>query len=243
MRRNSGRCVRIGAAASFILCCAASTASAQYNEETRSYSPMEARFASVGAFVRDFKPRSSNTEPESLAVSYSRVMPLVGFRQGPLDAVFGYTTYDLNGASCSAIYFDVSFAGEYILAGGRAQALILPFVLDADYQKSESSGTLQDNFNVGSIGIGTGIKYRMTGESVDFSAMAVGIIHYCFDGYSVQTGSSPAVTAEAVAILPGVGILNGLAFGYRFRYQSWTLGNGRYDYKTVNNGVFVGVLF
>ena len=73
--------------------------------------------------------------------------------------------------------------------------------------------------------------------------MAAAIIHYSFDGYSLQTGSSPAAIAEAVALLPEVGILNGLAFGYRFRFQAWTLGNGRYDYRTINNGVFIGVMF
>ena len=73
--------------------------------------------------------------------------------------------------------------------------------------------------------------------------MAAAIIHYSFDGYSLQTGSSPAAVAEAVAILPYIGIWNGLAIGYRFRYQAWSLGSGRYDYKTVNNGLFLGVMF
>ena len=243
MRRRSSRFLWSGVAAAFILSCAAPAAVAQYLEQCRSYAPSDARYASAGIFERDFRPRGTNTASESLAVSYTRVMPLVGFRQGPVDFLFGYTTYDLHGASRAAIYFGVTFTGDYILTGNREQALVLPFIVDADFTKSESAGTLHDNFDVGSIGIGTGLKYRSNGESVDFSVMAAAIIHYSFDGYSLQTGSSPAAIAEAVALLPEVGILNGLAFGYRFRFQAWTLGNGRYDYRTINNGVFIGVMF
>ena len=240
-RRHSAilRC----AAAAFILAGAADGAVAQYLEQSRSYTPMEARFLDAGMFARQFRPRESNTAPESLAVSYTRVMPLIGFRQGPVDFLLGYTTYDLHGASRSAIYFGFSYTGDYVLAGNKERALVLPLLVDADFTKSESAGNLHDNFDVGSLGIGTGIKYRSSGESVDFSVMAAAIIHYSFDGYSLQTGSSPAAVAEALVLLPQVGILNGLALGYRFRYQAWTLGNGRYDYRTVNNGFFVGVMF
>ncbi len=243
MRRRSLRILQGGLTAVFILSCAPRPAGAQYLEPSRSYAPADARYVSGGIFARDFKPRPGNTAPESLAVSYTRVMPVVGFRQGPVDFLFGYTTYDLHGAARSAIYFGVTFTGEYVLSGNRERALVLPFLVDADFTKSESAGTLHDNFDVGSIGIGTGIKYRTNGESVDFSVMAAAVIHYSFDGYSLQTGSSPAAVAEAVALLPGVGILNGLALGYRFRFQAWTLGNGRYDYRTVNNGIFLGVMF
>jgi hypothetical protein len=243
MRRRSLRILRSGVAAACLLSWAAPAALAQYLEQSRSYVPSDARFVSAGIFARDFRPRGSNTAPESLAVSYTRVMPLLGFRQGPVDFLFGYTTYDLHGAARAAIYFGVTFSGDYILSGNRERALVLPFIVDADFTKSESAGTLHDNFDVGSIGIGTGLKYRSNGESVDFSVMAAAIIHYSFDGYSLQTGSSPAAIAEAVALLPEVGILNGLALGYRFRFQAWTLGNGRYDYRTMNNGVFIGVMF
>ena len=243
MRRNCGRILLCGIAAAVVLSCGSGLAHAQYLEQTRSYTPMDARFASIGMFARDFRPKGTNTAPDSLAVSYTRVMPLIGFRQGPVDFLFGYTPYDLHGASRSAVFFGVTFSGDYVLAGNRDQALVLPFLVDADFTKSESAGGLHDNFDVGSVGIGTGIKYRRNGESLDFSAMAAAIIHYSFDGYSLETGSSPAAVAEVLALFPQVGILNGLAIGYRFRFQAWTLGNGRYDYRTVNNGVFVGVLF
>jgi len=215
----------------------------QYLEQSRTYVPSDARYLSAGIYERDFRPRGTNNAPDSLAVKYTRLMPVVGFRQGPIEFLFGYTTYDLHGASRAAIYFGVTFSGDYVIAGNRERALVLPLVVDADFTKSESAGSLHDNFNVGSVGLGTGLKFRINSDAVDFSVTAVAIIHYSFDGYNLETGSSPAAVGEAVAILPGIGILDGLAVGYRFRYQAWTLGAGRYDYRTVNNGVFIGVLF
>jgi hypothetical protein len=243
MCRRTVRTPRNGVATVLMVLCCMSSGMAQYMEQSRSYRPMDARFLSAGIFARDFRPRRTNNTPDSLAVSYTRVMPLVGFRQGPVDILFGYTTYDLHGAARSAIFFGVTVTGDYVLSGNRERALVMPFLVDADFTKSESAGTLHDNFDVGSLGIGTGIKYRSTGEGIDFSAMAAAIIHYSFDGYSLQTGSSPAAVAEVLVLLPEVGILDGLALGYRFRYQTWSLGEGRHDYRTVNNGVFLGVMF
>ena len=160
MRRRFFRILWSGVALALILPCIPGSAVAQYLEPPRSYTPSDARFASAGIFAREFRPRPGNTAAESLAVSYTRVMPFVGFRQGPVDFLFGYTTYDLHGAARAAIYFGVTFTGEYILAGNRERALVLPFLVDADYTKSESAGSLHDNFDVGSIGIGTGITHR-----------------------------------------------------------------------------------
>ena len=85
MRREYSRILWSGVTAAFLLSCAPRPAAAQYLEPSRSYAPSDARYLSAGIFARDFRPRGSNTAPESLAVSYTRVMPFVGFKQGPVD--------------------------------------------------------------------------------------------------------------------------------------------------------------
>jgi len=220
-----------------------SAAQAQYYDQIRTYVPSDARYGDVGVFARDFSPRPSNTAPESLQVSYTRVMPTVELRQGPVEIQFGYTTYPLKGATRSAIFLGFTLTGEYVLSGNRTSALVLPLLLTADFTKSGSAGTLHDDFNVASVGIGTGLRYRTSGSAVDFTATAAGVIHYSFEGYSVHSGSSPAVIGEAVAVLPQAPILEGIVLGYRFRYQIWSLEQGYFDYRTINHGLFVGVLF
>ena len=219
-------------------------AAAQYLEdEPRNYSPSIARYLSAGIYARDFSPRPGNDAPDSLRISYNSIMPVLGFRQGPVEILFGYTNYHLVAASCAGVFFGATFVSEVALAGGKEAALVLPVVISADFTKSESAGSDRDNFNVGSLGVGTGLKFRLTQPGFDFSVQAAAIIHYSFEGFSVQSGSSSALTGDAVALLRSVPILDGIAVGYRFRLQSWSMPGGKFEYRTTNHGVYLGVLF
>jgi hypothetical protein len=213
----------------------------QYMEQ-RSYEPSVVRYIAAGMFFREFTPRGSNTAPDSLVIRISRVMPFLMFRQGPVDITFGYTTYTLRGGSRATIFLGSTFATEFPLIGGRGSALVLPLLLAADFTKAESAGSDRDHFNTASVGVGTGLKYRFAGEDADFSIAATGVYHYSFQGYSIASGSSPAVLGEAALVLKRVPVFDGIAAGYRFRYQSWNTG-GFFDYTTTNHGLYVGVLF
>jgi hypothetical protein len=214
---------------------------AQYMEQ-RSYEPSLVRYIAGGVFFRDFTPRGSNTAPDSLAIRISRVMPFLMFRQGPIDLTFGYTTYTLGGGTRATIFLGTTFATEFPLIGGRGSALVLPLLLAADFTKAESAGSDRDHFNTASVGAGTGLKFRFAGEDADISVAAMGVYHYSFQGYSIESGSSPAVIGEAALVLKRVLLFDGIAAGYRFRHQSWNTG-GFFDYTTTNHGLFVGVLF
>jgi hypothetical protein len=87
MRRDSSRAVAV-----VLLLFALSSACAQYNDQVRTYVSSDARYVDVGVFARNFAPRASNTAPDSLKVSYNRVMPVLELRQGPVEIQFGYST-------------------------------------------------------------------------------------------------------------------------------------------------------
>jgi hypothetical protein len=214
-----------------------------YEEETQSYVPSMARFISAGFFSRDFSPRAENSAPDSLKISYDRVMPLLGYRHGAVEILFGYTKYHLAAASCSAVYLGATFNADFPLTGGRRAAVVLPLIIAADFTKSESSGSDRDHFNVGSLGVGTGLKFRLIQPGFEFSVQAGGIILYSFQGFSVESGSSASLTGDAVILLGDVPIFDGISVGYRFRLQSWSMSGGRFDYRTVNHGAFLGVMF
>ncbi len=210
--------------------------------ERRSYEPSVARFVAGGVFAREFTPRASNDAPDSLRIHYKRLMPFVMMRQGPVDLTFGYAQYDLAGRTRSALFLAALFTNDVPLAGSRETALILPVVLAADFSKSESAGSDRDHFNVGSVGIGTGLKFRSAGDDLDLSLAVEGVIHYSFEGYGIRSASSPAVLGEVAALFRRIPLLEGIAAGYRFRLQSWSTG-GTFDYRTVNHGLYLGVLF
>jgi hypothetical protein len=170
-------------------------------------------------------------------------MPTLAFDQGPLEAIFGYARYVMNGSSREAIFLGTTVSTDLMVAGSRSSALLVPICGAADYSKSESDGAERDNFNVASLGIGAGVKYRALSPSLEFSIQALGIIHYSFEGFSTGSGSSTAVLGDARLLLRHIRLLDGLVCGYRFRYQRWSLSNAKSDYQTVSHGPYLGVLF
>lgn len=218
------------------------TAGAQY-EEPREYVLSDARFLSAGAMYRDFAPTAGNTTPDSLVIKYTTWMPMLAFHQGPVELMFGYARYTMTGSSREAIYLGTTVTTDLVLAGSRSSALLVPICGAADYSKSESDGSERDNFNIASFGIGAGLKYRAVSPSLEFTVQALGVIHYSFEGLSTGSGSSSAVLGEVRLLTRHIQILEGLVFGYRYRYQRWTLSDARFNYQAVMHGPYLGVLF
>ena len=215
---------------------------AQYYER-ETYEPADARYVYAGFMQRDFSPRASNSIPDSLSITFNRLMPFIGLRQGPVDFMFGYTTYTLGGESKTSIFLAANISQEIILSGRRSNALVMPFMLSADFTKAEGIGVERENFNIGSVGIGAGLKYRYNSESVDFSIQAGEIVHYSFEGVSTGNGFSAATVADALLLLPGALVFDGVVVGYRFRLQTWAMNREQFNYKSVSHGPYIGVMF
>ncbi len=219
----------------------AAGAFAQY-ETPREYSDREARYLSAGAMLRDFAPRAGYTGGDSLAIAFSNWMPMIGYHQGMLDVQFGYTRYTLKGVKRNAVFFGTTLSTETPLVGGRPAALVMPVLLSLDYTKAESPGNERDHFNVASLGLGTGLGVRFTDAGTEFSARAAGIYHFSFEGLNTGNGSSLAVTGEVSLVMRTIHIGDGIVVGYRFRHQTWSLADGRLNYRVTAHGPYVGVL-
>lgn len=215
---------------------------AQYYEPG-GYESVEARYFSAGFQHSDFRARASNPLADSGAIKYNRIMPTLGFRQGPVEVVFGYTRYTLQGESREAIIFSGMFSNDFPITGTRPSVLMASLMLATDFTKAEAVGPQRGSFNIVSIGIGAGLKYRYSDRSVDFSISAGGIAHFSLEGLSTGSGFSGATVALATLILPQVPIFDGLVTGYRFRYQMWSMSDERFNYRGVFHGPYVGVLF
>jgi hypothetical protein len=215
---------------------------AQYNEP-REYQPTEARYFYAGFLQREFTPRATNTTPESVAIAFDRLMPVIGFRQGLVDVTFGYATYTLEGTSRSTVYFGATVAQEVPLSGRRPGTLLLPLMLSADFTKAEGIGFERENFNIASVGLGVGLKYRLVQERLDFSIQALEAVHYSSEGLSVGSGFSAATMGEAVLQLPRTLVFDGIVLGYRYRLQTWAMNNARFNYRSISHGPFLGVMF
>jgi hypothetical protein len=113
VRRAWLRPVWCGVAALFLW----NTAAAQYLEPGEHRRP-DTRFVSAGVLQREFHPLASNILPDSLAIRYDQLMPVIGFRHGVLDILAGYTRYRLRGAKREALIISASASQELLLAGG-----------------------------------------------------------------------------------------------------------------------------
>ena len=216
-------------------------ARAQYYDE-REYRPLEVRYFYLGAMQRYFAPTGSNAAPDSARIDYNRLMPMIGFRQGSVDIFIGYTKFNQRGKSNAAIFVGTVVSTEFPVSGRRGSTLIVPLMFAADYTKAESGGPERDNFNIASLGLGAGLSYRLSTDVLDFSIRAGELFQYATEGLSVGSGFSAATVADASLVLHEV-VLNGLALGYRFRYQTWSMSEARFNYKTVSHGPYLGILF
>lgn len=214
---------------------------AQYYQE-REYKPSEARYIYVGAMQRDFAPRGSNTAPDSTRISYNELMPMIGFRQGPVDIFVGYTKFDQHGNSRATIFVGTVVSTEFPVSGRRKSALVVPLMFAADYSKAESSGPQREDFNIASLGLGAGLKYQLSTESLDFSVHAGELFQYSTQGFSIGSGFSAATLADASLVLRDV-LFSGIALGYRFRYQTWSMSDGKFNYRATTHGPYLGILF
>jgi hypothetical protein len=215
--------------------------SAQYYE-SQEYSRSDARFVTVGAVWRQFRPRPSNSLPDSLASRFDRVMPMIGFRQGPVQVYFGYTTFMEQEQSREAIVLGTEVSTDFPLFGAGFP-IVLPLMIAADYSKVEAAGLQRDNFNIGSIGIGVGLKFRSVGPSVEFWIQGFHLFQLSFEGIAAGTGSSQATIGEATLLLPRVPIADGIVLTYRIRLQTWSMKNDRFDYRSFYHGPSVGIMF
>jgi len=215
-------------------------ARSQY-EESNGYEPSEIRMFTAGAEWQDVAPRSTNTD--SSAFRYTRIMPMVGFRQGSAEFTFGYTKFSENNASHSSVFLGTLFTRELFLEGNPKSALILPLVISANYTRTESGGVERNNFSIAAIGLGTGLGYRQTSRSVDASVGVEGIVHYALEGLSTGSGFSGAVIGELAFFFPDAWIGDGIGVGYRFRYQTWSMSEPKFNYRVISHGPYIGISF
>lgn len=216
-------------------------ANGQYYENTPRQ-PSD-RFLHAGFFAQTFEPRSSNVLPDSLRISYRRVMPAIGYRQGLVDITVGYTRFSLRGQGRTALYVGLSVGHELPIAHSGASALLVRLLVSSDYTRAENTGGEKESFIVGSAGIGAGMAYRLKQPGFEFSLVAAEAVHGSFETFSTGIGFSSVTTGEILVLLHNALLFDGIALGYRFRYQTWNMNNDAFDYRSFSHGAFVGVMF
>lgn len=206
--------------------------------DPRTEPPGPARYVAVGLAYRDFRPRS-----EEALIDMSGLMPSLIYHQESIDFQIGYMTYTLEGESRSSVFAATSGSFDIPLSRSPGGGLFLPLLITADYTKAQATGLQRDDFNVGSLGLGAGLAYRVVEEGVEVDVRAGAAAQYSFEGFGTGTGFSPLLVADGTIVFRSVPVLDGLALGYRFRLQTWNMKTDMFDYRSLMHGLHVGVLF
>jgi hypothetical protein len=222
--------------------CGTASLRAQYIEPEEGL-PREFRSVSAGVLLWDFAPRSSNPLADSSSLRFSRGAFAAAYSDGFMDLLFAYGTYGDNAGNHAAIFVGARISQAFPLAGQSPSLLSAAISLLGDYTKIDAGGPSQNSFNAGTIGLGGALRYRTGSRSFQFWVEAGGAASLAFEAYSTGTGFSPIGFAEAGFHIATGGPFAGLTFAYRFRYQSWSMSNAEFDYRSVFHGPSVGILF
>ncbi len=201
------------------------------------------RSIGAGAAAQEFKPRGSNTLPDSSRISFKTPLFLLEYRQMGVRVAFGYSSFRFNNDTRSEISLsaesitDISFVRER--DGGN---FFLPLILSTSFVQAGGSTNSSKDFNIANIGLGTGLKFRRISEAFGVQLTGVGVLYYSTAGFSVESGSSTAVIAELQFLFREI-IGEGMTVGYRFETQVWSMTDKKLNYSRQFQGPFLGIFF
>jgi hypothetical protein len=202
-------------------------------------------FRSIGASAaaQEFKPRGSNTQPDSSRISFNTPLFLAEYRQMGLRVAFGYSSFKFNNDTRSEISLsaesvtDISFVRDR--DGGN---FFLPLILSTSFVQAGGSTNSSKDFNIANIGLGTGLKFKRISEDFGVQLTGVGVLYYSTAGFSVESGSSTAVIAELQFLFREI-IGEGITVGYRFEAQAWSMTDKKLNYSRQFQGPYLGIFF
>jgi len=205
----------------------------------------EFRALGAGYNQQKFSPRSSNTLPDSNAIRFSTALPFVELRQNNGRLAIGYQIFtDITGKNKESFSAYVETQNDIALSDRKNQkaTFVIPIIVAANYIRAESPNNSVKDFDMGSLGIGAGLKFKHFERGFGLQAFVTGTLFYCSEGFSTEYGSQNSVAAEVQFIIPDI-IYEGMLFGYRFESQRWNMNNVSLNYQRQYQGLFVGFLF
>ncbi len=219
------------------------TAAQDFGYETTVLS--EFRSFGFGYYGQSFRASSSNTLHDSDRIAFTSNMPMIELRQDNGRLAVGYQSYsDRMGKTKKAYSVFVETYNDIPLTGskGSKSKFSLPIGVAANYLKADAQNRTLSNFDIGSLGIGTGLKYGYFDRSFGVQAFVVGSLYYASEGFSTNYGSQTSLAGEVQVIFGDI-LFEGIVAGYRYEFQKWNMSNSGMDYQRQHQGAFIGLLF
>jgi hypothetical protein len=230
------------AAVIVLVSCSVGAYAQEFQSSLRDYDLIDYRSIGGGAALNRFEPRTDNSLPDSLAIKFTTPMFFLEYRQMNIHIAVSYNHYSLRGDSKSAYAIYADGSTDLAVAAKRSGGFYIPIIVSTNYVRADGTGTSSGIFDVGSIGIGTGLKYRLLSETFGMLLSGGAVVHYSTVGFSIEYGSSVSTRGEIQFLLPDL-LWSGITLGYRFENQQWKMSASKYNYTHQYHGAFVGLFF
>ncbi len=207
------------------------------------YTMTDFRSLGVSYNIQEFSPSGSNPLSDSLRIRFTTAMPMFEYREMQARVAVGYQSYSINGRSSNAFSVFMESGNDFSLSGKEQRSgFFIPVKLSANYLRAENPQQGQRNFDIGSLGVGTGMKYRYIAKTFGLQASATGSLHYASVGFGTEYGSQTSLTGEIQCIFPEL-IFDGLIAGYRYERLEWDMSDTHLNYRRFYHGPFIGIFF
>ena len=204
-------------------------------------------FRSLGAgmMMQHFQPSSGNPTAPADRIDFSTSVPMIELRQdgGRLSVGWnGFTDARGSARRSLSVYGETHNDLPLGLKLGTMPTLFLPVIVSANYVRADAPSATVGPFDIGSVGIGTGLKFKRFGRDWGVTTFAAASLLYATRGFSTEYGSQTSLAGEITVIRNGWG-LEGVLAGYRFERQVWNMNDARLDYRRLYHLLFIGFLF
>jgi hypothetical protein len=201
------------------------------------------RSLGVGVAAQQFKPASGNSLADSSRIHFNTPLYLAEYRQLGLRIAFGYEPYILRGEEHTALSLEAESAYDIRITGGMYRnGVFLPVIVSTNFVEAAGDFGTAEDFNIASVGIGGGLKYRYLSDSFGVEVFGAALIHYSGLGFSTEYGTSSMYVAQLQLLFPDV-IGKGVVAGYRFQQQRWLMTDADFDYMRMYQGPYIGIFF
>ncbi|MHB1051290.1 MAG: hypothetical protein ACYC09_14515 [Bacteroidota bacterium] len=207
------------------------------------YTMTDFRSLGVSYNIQEFAPSGSNPLSDSLRIRITSAMPMFEYREMQARVAVGYQSYTVLGRPSNAFSVFMESGHVFSISGKEQRSgFFIPVKLSANYLRAENPHQGQRNFDIGSLGVGTGVKYRYIAKTFGLQAFAAGSLHYASVGFGTEYGSQTSLTGEIQWIFPEL-IFEGLTAGYRYERQAWDMSDTQLNYRRFYHGPYIGIFF
>lgn len=207
------------------------------------YTITDFRSLGVSYTLQDFRTAGSNPLHDSAAIRFNTNLPMIEYRELSARVAVGYQSYVLRGKNINAFSVYMESGNDLSLTGrDQRNGFFIPVKLSANYVRAENSVPGQKNFDIGSLGIGAGGKFRYLSKTFGLQAIGTATIHYSSVGFGTEYGSQFSLLGEVQCLFPEV-LFEGIIVGYRYERQQWDMSNSILNYQRYYHGPFIGVFF